>query len=61
MTIDEKRIRNEVEEIVELVLKDYDQGRDIDNMDVFNQPERDEVISIVIKLLGVLFPGYYRD
>ena len=61
MTIDEKRIRNEVDEIVELVLKDYDQGRDIDNMDIFNQPERDEVISIVIKLLGVLFPGYYRD
>ena len=61
MTIDEKRIRNEVDEIVELVLKDYDQGRDIDNMDVFNQPERDEVISIVVKLLGVLFPGYYRD
>ena len=52
MTIDEKKIRKEVDEIVELVLKDYDQGRDIDNMDVFNQPERDEVISIVVKLLG---------
>ena len=61
MTIDEKRIRNEVDEIVELVLKDYDQGRDIDNMDIFNQPEREEVVSIVVKLLGVLFPGYYRD
>ncbi|MBQ6400863.1 MAG: serine acetyltransferase [Firmicutes bacterium] len=61
MTIDEKRIRNEVDEIVELVLSDYDQGRDIDNMDIFNQPDRDEVVQIVIKLLGVLFPGYYRD
>ena len=61
MTLDEKRIRNEVDEIVEMVLKDYDQGRDIDNMDVFNQPEREEVVSIVVKLLGVLFPGYYRD
>lgn len=61
MTIDEKRIRSEVDEIVELVLGDYDQDRDIDNMDIFNQPDRDEVVQIVIKLLGVLFPGYYRD
>ena len=54
-------MRSEVDEIVELVLKDYDQGRDIDNMNIFDQPDRDEVIGIVNKLLGVLFPGYYRD
>lgn len=59
--MDDKMMRNEVDEIVELVLKDYDQGRDIDNMDVFNLPDRDEVVDIVNKLLGVLFPGYYRD
>ena len=59
--MDEKMMRSEVDEIVELVLKDYDQGRDIDNMDVNNLPDRDEVISIVVKLLQVLFPGYYRD
>ena len=59
--MDEKKIRDEVEEIVELVLKDYEQGRDIDNMNVFQQPDRDKVIDIVNKLLGVLFPGYYRD
>ena len=59
--MDEKKMRSEVEEIVELVLRDYDQGRDIDNMDVFNLPDRDEVIAIVVKLLQVLFPGYYRD
>ncbi len=59
--MDEKKMRSEVDEIVELVLKDYDQGRDIDNMDVFNLPDREEVIEIVVKLLQVLFPGYYRD
>ena len=59
--MDEKKMRSEVDEIVELVLKDYDQGRDIDNMNIFDQPDRDEVIEIVNKLLGVLFPGYYRD
>ena len=59
--MDEKKMRSEVDEIVELVLQDYDQGRDIDNMDVFNLPDREEVIEIVVKLLQVLFPGYYRD
>ena len=61
INMDEKKMRSEVDEIVELVLKDYDQGRDIDNMDVFNLPDREEVIEIVVKLLQVLFPGYYRD
>ncbi len=59
--MDEKKMRSEVDEIVELVLKDYDQGRDIDNMNIFDLPDKDEVISIVEKLLCVLFPGYYRD
>ena len=59
--MDEKKMRNEVDEIVELVLKDYDQGRDIDNMNIFDQPDRDEVIEIVNKLLGVLFPGYFAS
>ena len=44
--MDEKKMRSEVDEIVELVLKDYDQGRDIDNMNIFDQPDRDEVIEI---------------
>ena len=61
INMDEKKMRSEVDEIVELVLQDYDQGRDIDNMDVFNLPDREEVIEIVVKLLQVLFPGYYRD
>ena len=57
----ERKNKNEIDEIIELVLQDYEQGRDIDNMDVFNQPERDEVISIVNKMMEVLFPGYYRN
>ena len=48
-------------QITESILEDYRNGRDIDNMDVFNLPDRDEVIAIVVKLLQVLFPGYYRD
>ena len=62
MDIGERQnLKNEIEGIVELILNDYSKGRDVDQLDVFNQPDRDAVIDIVKKLLRILFPGYYRD
>ncbi|WP_034466300.1 serine O-acetyltransferase EpsC [Butyrivibrio proteoclasticus] len=54
-------IKNEIKDIVDLILDDYSKGRDVDKMDIFNQPDRDAVKDIVIKLIRILFPGYYRD
>jgi serine O-acetyltransferase len=62
MNIEENQnLRKEIENIVGLILDDYKKGRDVDQIDVFNQPDRDAVIDIVNKLLRILFPGYYRD
>ncbi|MCR5657557.1 MAG: serine acetyltransferase [Butyrivibrio sp.] len=62
MDIGERQnLKNEIEGIVELILDDYTKGRDVDNLDIFNQPDRDAVIDIVKKLLRILYPGYYRD
>ena len=62
MDIGERQnLKNEIEGIVDLILNDYSKGRDVDQLDVFNQPDRDAVIDIVKKLLRILFPGYYRD
>ncbi|MBO4457169.1 MAG: serine acetyltransferase [Butyrivibrio sp.] len=58
---DKGSLKNEIEEIVGLILSDYENGRDIDNMDIYNQPDRDAVKDIVIKLIRIIFPGYYRD
>jgi serine O-acetyltransferase len=54
-------LKNEIKNIVDLILEDYEKGRDVDRMDVFNQPDRDAVKDIVIKLLRILYPGYSRD
>ena len=54
-------LKNEIRDIVDLILSDYDKGRDVDQMDVFNQPDRDAVKDIVIKLVRIIYPGYYRD
>ncbi len=54
-------LKNEIKDIVDLILADYENGRDVDQMDIFNQPDRDAVKDIVIKLIRIIFPGYYRD
>ena len=50
-------LKNEIKDIVDLILSDYEKGRDIDQMDVYNQPDRDAVKDIVIKLIRIIFPG----
>ena len=57
----DEELKNEIRSIVDLILSDYDNGRDIDQLDVFNQPDRDTVKDIVIKLLRIIYPGYSRD
>ncbi len=54
-------LKSEIKEIVDLILNDYEKNRDVDELDVYNQPDRDAVKDIVIKLIRIIFPGYYRD
>lgn len=56
-----EELKNEIKNIVDLILSDYEKGREVDRMDVFNQPDRDAVKDIVIKLIRIIYPGYYRD
>lgn len=55
------RIGAKIDEIVDLILEDYGKGRDVDQMDIFNTPDRDCVVDIVMKMLRIVFPGYYRN
>ena len=57
----EKMISERIMKITESILDDYKKGRDIDKMDVFSQPDSDAVQDIAMKLLNILFPGYYRE
>ncbi|MBR1691795.1 MAG: serine acetyltransferase [Lachnospiraceae bacterium] len=55
------RIEKEIHHIVSDILEDYKGGRDIDKVDIFNQPNKNEIIEIIDGLLRILYPGYYRD
>ncbi len=51
----------QIEAAVDSILADYQQGRDIDRIALFCQPDKDIVIDIVNKLHRLLFPGYSRE
>ena len=53
--------KEEIREIVQGILTDYQKGRGIDKMDVLHQPDQNAILDIVQKLLRICFPGYYRD
>lgn len=57
----DKCTNKEVNQLVNDILSDYEKGRYIDNMAVFDQPDREAVVAIVQELLRILFPGYYRE
>ena len=54
-------IEERIESVVDRILSDYSQGRDIDRMDLSRQPDKDIVLDIITKLRRIIFPGYSRD
>ena len=44
--------------VVESILADYQKGRDIDKMAIFNQPDPQVIREIVHSMLKIIYPGY---
>ena len=51
----------EIANLVSKVIGDYDGGKNIDATDIFNKPDRNEIIDIVNNLFFVMYPGYFKD
>jgi len=51
----------EIDAIAGYILEDYSRERTIDKLDVFNQPDKDEILDLLKKLMQVVYPGYYKD
>lgn len=52
---------NRIEEIVDMIINDYEEDRTINRVDILNQPDKQAIVYIVEKLLKILYPGYYSD
>ncbi len=57
----QNKIEREISHIVCNILKDYENERTIDQIELFDQPDTEVVEDITQKLLNIVYPGYYRD
>lgn len=53
--------RERIDQVVENIVSDYHRGRVVDKLELFSQPDKEQVVDIIRKLLIIVFPGYYRD
>lgn len=56
-----KNVETEISALVNEILEDYGNGRAIDRIDTYNQPNKDVIIDIIEKLRRIVYPGYFRD
>ncbi len=54
-------IERRIETVVDSILADYQNGRDIDRMETVKKPDRDVIVTIIEKLRRILLPGYFRE
>jgi len=59
--VENSRIQQEIGNIVDEILNDYKQGRDVDRVTDFNQPDQEVIVEITKKLQRILFPGFFRE
>ena len=51
----------EIDNIVQKIFENYDGGKNIDEINLFNKPDKMEVHDLIQALFGIVYPGYFRD
>lgn len=51
----------EIDKIVRDILEDFEGGKNIDTMNIFNKPDKDGVRQLVDNMFRIIYPGYFRD
>ena len=63
--MDNNKIENEIERklntLVDNLLEDYTNDRDIDRYDGFVQPDKDVIIRMIEQLRNIVFPGFFKN
>ena len=54
-------IEQKIGAIVDSILQDYSQGRDIDRLDTSGQPDREVIVDLTHKLMRIVYPGWSRN
>lgn len=51
----------QIEKVVDLILEDYRQKREIDKMEILTHPNKDVIVDVIAKLMRILFPREAKD
>ncbi len=54
-------IEQNIDGILADILADYKKERAIDRADIYNEPDKKEVIAILKNLLSIVYPGFFRE
>ena len=54
-------VEENVNGVVNDLLEDYEKGKAIDKVRIFNHPDKEVIIDILSSLRKVIFPGYFRN
>ena len=57
----DKLFETRVQDLADTLIADYGNGRVIDRLETFTQPDRRVIEDLIGKLLRLVFPGYFRD
>ena len=57
---DRRTIASSIGALTDALLSDYQQGRTIDRMEPFSQPDREVIADLIAKLKRLIFPGYFH-
>ena len=55
------RLEGNINELVDKIMTDYEQGRDIDVVKDFMHPDKDDIVKIIYQIRNIIFPGYYEN
>ena len=47
--------------VVDELLDDYEKGKKIDEIRIFNHPDNEAIVDIITSLRKIVFPGYFRN
>ncbi|MBS7368602.1 MAG: serine acetyltransferase, partial [Oscillospiraceae bacterium] len=55
------RLETDVNRLVEDIISDYDKKRDIDIVETFMPPNKDDIVKIIYQIRSIIFPGYFKN
>ena len=54
-------IEQRIEGLVDNILNDYSQGRDMDKIELRQHPDKEVITDVIGKLLRIVYPGFFRE